>query len=311
MFNFLDFCSPNLYILPTVRYDTRRGMIRMRAVFDRKELLKVLRAFYELTGLRTVVFDAEGQDILSYPAQRPQFCELVRRTPAGEAACRHCDQSACLQAQREKHSVLYPCHAGLIEVITPMQADGVTVGYLLLSHVVQGEDEAAEWQSVRERCAALDLPMDELRTAYRALPHTSYQKLNAASELLALAAKGAYQAQLARLVPGSMAEKLNRYLETHLAEPIGSDELCRELEISRTSLYHLAKESYGCGAAEQLTRMRMQKAAVLLTVSDLTIEEISRQCGYSDYEYFFRVFRKRMGQTPKSYRTQYKKTDSV
>ena len=38
--------------------------------------------FYELTGLRTVVFNAEGADILSYPKALPEFCRLVRSSPA-------------------------------------------------------------------------------------------------------------------------------------------------------------------------------------------------------------------------------------
>lgn len=286
-------------------------MFCTRAVFDEHELLKVLQAFYELTGLRTVVFDAGGVDILSYPAARPRFCELVRSTPAGEQACRRCDRSACLRAQREKRALVYPCHAGLIEVITPMQVDGVTVGYLLLSHIVQGEDENAEWQAVQEQCAGYALPAAELYDAWRALPRTAYPKLNAAAGLLALAAAAAFQAQLARLVPGSMPDRLNHYLEAHLAEPLHSSDICRALGVSRTSLYHLAKENYGCGAAEQLTRMRMQKAALLLTTTELSLEEVSRQCGYTDYDYFFRVFRQRMGQTPKAYRTQHKDGEQI
>ena len=43
----------------------------MRAVFDKTELLVLLQDFYELTGLRTVVFDEWGMDILSYPHQLP------------------------------------------------------------------------------------------------------------------------------------------------------------------------------------------------------------------------------------------------
>ena len=49
----------------------------MRAVFDKGELLVLLRDFYELTGLRTVVFDEWGMDILSYPQQLPDYCRLV------------------------------------------------------------------------------------------------------------------------------------------------------------------------------------------------------------------------------------------
>ena len=37
----------------------------MRAYFNKEDLLVLLRDFYELTGLRTVVFDEWGIDILS------------------------------------------------------------------------------------------------------------------------------------------------------------------------------------------------------------------------------------------------------
>ena len=63
----------------------------MRAVFDKGELLVLLRDFYELTGLRTVVFDEWGMDILSYPQQLPDYCRLVRATPQGEMGCRRGD----------------------------------------------------------------------------------------------------------------------------------------------------------------------------------------------------------------------------
>ena len=99
----------------------------MRAVFDKGELLVLLRDFYELTGLRTVVFDEWGMDILSYPQQLPDYCRLVRATPQGEMGCRLCDQKACRQARQEKTTWIYPCHAGLIEAITPIQIDGVVV----------------------------------------------------------------------------------------------------------------------------------------------------------------------------------------
>ena len=99
----------------------------MRAVFDKGELLVLLREFYELTGLRTVVFDEWGMDILSYPQQLPDYCRLVRATPQGEMGCRLCDQKACRQARQEKTTWIYPCHAGLIEAITPIQIDGVVV----------------------------------------------------------------------------------------------------------------------------------------------------------------------------------------
>ena len=137
----------------------------MYTVFDREQLSVLLRDFYELTGLRTVVFNAEGTDILSYPETLPEFCRLVRSSPAGSAGCRLCDRGACVQARQERRPVIYPCHAGLIEVIAPILVDGAAVGYLLLSHIVQGADEEAEWAQVQQLCAGYGLDPETLLPA--------------------------------------------------------------------------------------------------------------------------------------------------
>ena len=277
----------------------------MRAIFDKKELLVLLQDFYELTGLRTVVFDEWGMDILSYPAELPAFCRLVRSTPDGTQGCRLCDQKACRQAQRERKTLIYPCHAGLIEAITPIQVDGVVVGYLLLSHIVQGADEEAEWRRVLELCRPYGIGETALREAYGQLPRTPYRVLRAAGDLLSFSARALCQARMARLVPGSMQERLTHYVSEHLAEDLSSERICTALGMGRTALYELSKQTYGCGIHEYVRRLRIQSAMQLLTTTKLTNSEICQRIGIADYNYFFRVFRKQTGFTPQAYRRQF------
>ena len=277
----------------------------MRAVFKREELLVLLQDFHELSGIRTVVFDEWGLDYLSVPDGLPRYCRMIRSTPPGALGCRVCDRNACLRAGREKRMLIYPCHAGLIEVITPIFADDVIAGYLLLSHIVQGADEEAEWASARAACLEYGLDENAMREAYNELPRTPYRILKAASDLLSLSASALYQAQLARLVPGSPAEKLNRFLSDHLAEDLSSDRICKELAIGRTSLFHLARDTYGCGISEQVSHMRIRRAMELLATTEMTNSEICEAVGIGDYNYFFRVFRKQTGVTPNTYRRRY------
>lgn len=277
----------------------------MRAVFDKAGLEALLQDFYELTGLRTVVFDEWGMDILSYPKVLPAYCRLIRQTPQGEQGCRLCDQRACRHARQEKHAIIYPCHAGLIEAITPIQVNDVIVGYLLLSHIVQGADEEAEWQCAKKSCERYGIPEKELHDAYFQLPRTPYKILHSACDLLSLSAQALCQAHMAHLIPGSPQEKLNRYLTEHLAEKLSSSQICEALGIGRTALYELSKETYGCGINEYVRRLRIQRAMDLLTTSNLTNSEICQQIGISDYNYFFRMFRSQTGLTPKEYRQQF------
>ena len=274
----------------------------MGTVFHKKELLVLLQDFYCLTGLRAVVFDSFGMEVLSYPPELPAYCRLIRSVPNGKTGCYLCDQAACRKATRQKQTVIYPCHAGLIEVITPIQINDAVVGFLLLSHIVQGADEQGEWDYAQKCCGAYKVDADALREAYNALPRTPYPVLKSASDLMSLAAAALYQKGLTRLATDSMQEKLSRYLAGHLHEELTSEALCQALSISRTGLYYLSRQTYGCGIHEQITRLRVQRAMRLLGDTSLSNAQVGQQVGFPDDNYFYRVFRKQTGLTPRQYR---------
>lgn len=273
----------------------------MEAIFDKAKLYDLLQDFYKVTGLRCVLFDEKGTSLLWYPEDLPRFCQLIRTDPEGEPNCFLCDQKACGMAQK-KQALIYACHAGLIEVITPIMVDDIIVGHLLLCHIVQGEDEEAEWSYAQKCCVRYDIPADELRKAYCQLPRTPFPKLKAASNLLALAATAVYQERLAWLTPGSPQVRLNRFLNSHLSEDLSSDRLCRELNISRATLYNLSKQFYGCSISRKVTQLRIQQAIQLLMNTELSNKEICDAIGINDYNYFYRVFRKETGFSPRYYR---------
>lgn len=240
--------------------------------------------------------------MLAYPPELPAYCRLIRSVPDGKTGCYLCDQAACRKATRQKQTIIYPCHAGLIEVITPVQIDGAVVGFLLLSHIVQGADEQSEWSYAQKCCSAYAIDKTALQKAYNTLPRTPYPVLKSAADLLALAAAALYQKGLTRLAAGSAQEKLSHYLAEHLDETLTNETICRDLSLSRTGLYYLSRQLYGCGINEQITHLRIQKAMKLLCDTNLSNAQICQQIGFLDDNYFYRVFRKQTGLTPRQYR---------
>lgn len=99
-----------------------------------------------------------------------------------------------------------------------------------------------------------------------------------------------------------MQEKLSRYLAEHLHEELTSEALCQALSIRRTGLYYLSRQTYGCGIHEQITRLRVQKAMKLLGDTSLSNAQVGQQVGFPDDNYFYRVFRRQTGLTPRQYR---------
>lgn len=65
----------------------------------------------------------------------------------------------------------------------------------------------------------------------------------------------------------------------------------------------LFKQQTSMSFVRSLTRMKMERACMLLRTTDMSIKEIARQAGYSDEQYFCKVFKKEMNTTPGKFRT--------
>lgn len=58
--------------------------------------------------------------------------------------------------------------------------------------------------------------------------------------------------------------------------------------------------------SDYLTKLRMEKAVELLNSTNIKLKDISRQCGYSDENYFGKVFKKYIKISPAEFRAQSK-----
>lgn len=56
-----------------------------------------------------------------------------------------------------------------------------------------------------------------------------------------------------------------------------------------------------------IVQVRMEKACELMSSTEWRMVKIARQVGYSDYQYFTKVFKKVIGQTPGEYRERVRK----
>ena len=65
-----------------------------------------------------------------------------------------------------------------------------------------------------------------------------------------------------------------------------------------------AVQLYGCGIAEKIRSLRMEKAKELLSMQkQLPLAEVAALCGYHDYNYFITVFSREVGCSPGEWRS--------
>ncbi|REE68054.1 two-component system response regulator YesN [Paenibacillus taihuensis] len=97
--------------------------------------------------------------------------------------------------------------------------------------------------------------------------------------------------------------RATEYIEANYAdEQISLQDLCRHVLMS-TSYFSLVFKQYtGETFVEYLTRVRVEKAKVLLSTTSLKLYEIAEKVGYADPNYFSLLFKKHAGRTPREYR---------
>ncbi|MDQ6422145.1 response regulator [Paenibacillus sp. LHD-117] len=92
------------------------------------------------------------------------------------------------------------------------------------------------------------------------------------------------------------------YIHHHFNQEISIQSLSDKFYLSPTYLSQLFKKEVGENFVEYLSRQRIQYACKLLAETDMTISQIGEKCGFNDYFYFTRIFKRLNGMTPTQYR---------
>lgn len=100
----------------------------------------------------------------------------------------------------------------------------------------------------------------------------------------------------------SVVSKAKAYIDQNFSKDLSLDDVSRSVNISPYYFSKLFKEEAGENFIEYLTKVRIAHAKELLRDPALSIKEICILSGYSDPNYFSRIFKKQEGVTPSEYR---------
>lgn len=93
------------------------------------------------------------------------------------------------------------------------------------------------------------------------------------------------------------------YIQEHLTEKIAVDALSRKAYLSRNLFFKWFREQFGITPLEYINRERVKLAKQLLSQPSQNVNTVSKMCGFSDVNYFVRVFKQTEGITPKAYQS--------
>ena len=269
-------------------------------MLSRDELTRLARLLNHLhlcTGVKFALMDDQGREVYT-SSDRAPFCRAIMSE--GSEKCIACDRAHVAEVLRTGKPCRYLCHAGLYEVVSPIQSDDGIIGYIQFGQIYN-QDYA---DLLRERMAEYSNVLDAkaLQEALSVLKPMDSAVINAAAMLIQTCITYLLTKKIVLLDKNNFVDELMLYIENNIRSEITVTGLCNYFGISRTSFYDLSSQCLDCSVMQYIKRIRVEKAKKLLQETDLSITEISEQIGFMDYNYFLRVFKKETGISCKEFR---------
>lgn len=266
-----------------------------------EQILGLIKAFYNLTGIKIAIYDNNFKEVLSYPEENSPFCKMLERDPSLLKKCDDCTANLCHKCDVQKKTIVYKCHAGLTEVISPIELDGVIIGYVIYGQITNEKDREKFIAEVKENCKDYGLCEKEIEESLEKIKYFSDSKIEDTLEIInALTLYIVYKG-FVYLSDSPLGMKISDYIDKNLANDLSVSALCSEFAISKAKLYSETRIYMPEGIAKYIRKRRIQAAEENIRKNpDKPLWRVAEECGFDDYNYFLRVFRTETGKSAKA-----------
>ncbi|AEY64482.1 AraC family transcriptional regulator [Clostridium sp. BNL1100] len=98
------------------------------------------------------------------------------------------------------------------------------------------------------------------------------------------------------------------WINRNYSKQINLEEMCPEIGVTYSHLTRQFCKEQGISPVQYLTKIRLEHGMQLLLNTNLSIQKIAEECGFSCANYFTKVYKKAIHITPVEYRNQHKLT---
>lgn len=267
---------------------------------DTEKLLELIKAFYNITGLKVAIYNTDFKEILSYPEKHSRFCTLIRSSEDGARACDLSDELRCRRCAEEKKLIIEKCHAGLTEVTAPLSNGIEIIGYIMFGQVKSNDINFEE--NILESCKKYALEEKNLSEEIKNISHYSDKQLADCSLIINALVSYIMFSKLAFTAEKPVIVSIIEYISENLKEELTVNSLCERFYISKTELYKISRPFMPDGIADFVKKQRINKAEDLILYTDKSISKIAEEVGFKDENYFRKVFKKEKGISASKYR---------
>ena len=266
------------------------------------DLHKIIRCIYKISGCAISIWDTELKQIAYEPSHHSRFCTLIKTKKEGYGRCLGSDIAILSEAREKRALCVHRCHAGLIDAAMPVLRDGNILGYIMFGQLQEPTEDKPSFDMVWEHMKDLGFDRDEMEEAFGRIRYIDREGVDAIGEILNFCISYIVSQNLMAVENNVLADYITSYVEENLKGDLSVNALCRRFGISKNTLYRVSHDHFGTTILDYITKKRIDTACRLLRDGSLSLTEVCDRVGMTDYNYFFKVFKKRTGVSPRRYR---------
>ena len=266
------------------------------------ELMQTLEHFYNVTGIKNVLYDNTRNVLVTYPEAFNPFCTQVRGVECLRKRCLDCDNHGFDMCDKTGQPYIYKCHLSITEAIAPIYAGDTKLGYLMFGQVLCEDDIKKARRCALETAKNFGVNEKELLASLDTFTTASTTYLASALKIMSMCAGYLYTNEIIKNSSDALAGRLKEYIISHIAENLDTKQLCNVFYVSKSKLYKTSLSAFGMGITQYIRHERIEKAKKLLTATSESISSIAALTGINDTNYFSRIFKESTGLTPRQYR---------
>lgn len=224
-------------------------------------------------------------------------CRAVKAQPNGLSACYRCRMTVQKALVRHKKPMAGLCTNGVFEYCRPVVCDDQVVCVIYVGNILT--DDPAQ----RERLTR-HVPPELLDTMERncslADCENTAQILESYIQFLFVR----YGTEDKSFDP--LLENIKNYIRENLGYGFSMEELASAFHYSEKYLGRMFKQRTGQTVKAYCNRLKVERAKQLLINTDMSMQDIAMQTGFSSTTYFDRIFAGITGASPREYRSAVK-----
>ncbi|MGI6039230.1 MAG: helix-turn-helix transcriptional regulator [Eubacteriales bacterium] len=103
-----------------------------------------------------------------------------------------------------------------------------------------------------------------------------------------------------------IVNKINQIIDSEYSDPdLSTAKIAEMLQYTPSYIGKLYKSHTNTSIVSRITERRLDASLDLLKKTDINIEALANQCGYSNVTYFYQLFKRKTGVTPGDYRRKF------